>query len=60
VTFSIELGRETDGRWLAEVPGLAGVLCYGADRDKPSRASKPSLFGSSPSASNIARLPPSF
>ena len=34
MTFSIELEREEDGRWLAEVPTLAGVMCYGADRDE--------------------------
>ena len=34
VTFSIELDREDDGRWLAEVPALAGVMCYGANRDE--------------------------
>jgi predicted RNase H-like HicB family nuclease len=34
VTFTIELDREADGRWLAEVPALAGVLCYGNDRDE--------------------------
>lgn len=34
MTFSIELEREDDGRWLAEVPSLAGVMCYGADRDE--------------------------
>ena len=34
VTFSIELEREDDGRWLAEVPTLAGVMCYGANRDE--------------------------
>ena len=34
VTFSIELEREDDGRWMAEVPMLAGVMCYGADRDE--------------------------
>lgn len=34
VTFSIELEREDDGRWLAEVPLLAGVMCYGSDRDE--------------------------
>jgi predicted RNase H-like HicB family nuclease len=34
VTFSIELEREDDGRWLAEVPTLDGVMCYGADRDE--------------------------
>jgi predicted RNase H-like HicB family nuclease len=25
----IEIERETDGRWIAEVPVLAGVLVYG-------------------------------
>src|SRR5258708_553402 len=34
VVFSIEIEREDDGRWLAEVPGLSGVMCYGADRDE--------------------------
>ena len=27
--FSIECEREEDGRWLAEVPQLPGVLAYG-------------------------------
>ena len=34
VTFTIELEREEDGRWIAEVPDLPGVLCYGQDRDE--------------------------
>lgn len=34
MTLSIELDREADGRWIAEVPALAGVLCYGDDRDE--------------------------
>lgn len=34
VTFSVELERETDGRRLAEVPTLPGVLCYGRARDE--------------------------
>ena len=28
--FTLEVEREEDGRWLAEVPQLAGVLAYGA------------------------------
>jgi predicted RNase H-like HicB family nuclease len=28
-TFKIELDREDDGRWLAEVVELPGVLAYG-------------------------------
>jgi predicted RNase H-like HicB family nuclease len=27
--FSIEIERETDGRWIAEIPNLPGVLAYG-------------------------------
>lgn len=34
MTLTIELDREDDGRWLAEVPDLAGVLCYGTTRDE--------------------------
>jgi predicted RNase H-like HicB family nuclease len=29
VTFSVEYEREEDGRWLAEVLELPGVLAYG-------------------------------
>jgi predicted RNase H-like HicB family nuclease len=30
--LAIEVEREDDGRWLAEVPQLPGVLAYGATR----------------------------
>ena len=30
MNFTIEHEREDDGRWLAEVPALAGVLAYGS------------------------------
>jgi predicted RNase H-like HicB family nuclease len=29
-----EFDRETDGRWIAEIPALPGVLAYGASRDE--------------------------
>jgi predicted RNase H-like HicB family nuclease len=32
--LNIESEREEDGRWLAEVPELPGVLAYGASRDE--------------------------
>lgn len=32
--FTIEREREEDGRWLAEVPELPGVLAYGATADE--------------------------
>lgn len=31
--MTIELEQETDGRWLAEVLELPGVLCYADTRD---------------------------
>jgi len=34
VDFSIECEREEDGRWLADVPQLPGVLAYGATADE--------------------------
>ena len=34
MTFIVELEREEDGRWLAEVPALSGVMCYGHDHDE--------------------------
>jgi predicted RNase H-like HicB family nuclease len=34
VSFPIELDREEDGRWIADIPDLPGVLCYGTTRDE--------------------------
>jgi predicted RNase H-like HicB family nuclease len=34
VSMTIEVEQETDGRWLAEVPQLAGVLTYGQSREE--------------------------
>lgn len=34
MTFQIEIDREDDGRWIAEVGALVGVLAYGATRDE--------------------------
>ena len=33
MNFKIELEREEDGRWIAEVPDLPGVMTYGKNRD---------------------------
>ena len=32
--FIVELEREEDGRWIAEVPSLPGVMTYAATRDE--------------------------
>jgi len=34
MTFTVEYEREQDGRWLAEVLELPGVLAYGANSDE--------------------------
>lgn len=32
--YTLECEQEPDGRWLAEVPQLLGVLAYGRTRDE--------------------------
>lgn len=32
--LTIETEREVDGRWIADVPELPGVMAYGSTRDK--------------------------
>jgi predicted RNase H-like HicB family nuclease len=32
--LTVEVDREEDGRWIAEVPDLKGVLAYGKSRDE--------------------------
>ena len=32
--MQIEVEREEDGRWIAEVPDLPGVMVYGQTRDE--------------------------
>ena len=34
MNLTVETEREEDGRWIAEVPDLAGVLAYGKTRDE--------------------------
>ncbi len=34
MNLEIDLDREDDGRWIAEVPSLPGVLAYGATREE--------------------------
>jgi predicted RNase H-like HicB family nuclease len=36
-TFTLQHEREEDGRWIAEVPELSGVLAYGATADEAAR-----------------------
>jgi len=34
MSFAIEIDREKDGRWIAEIPDLPGVMVYGESRDE--------------------------
>ena len=34
VMFRVEIEREADGRWLAEVMELPGVMAYGSTQDE--------------------------
>ena len=33
MNFTIECGREDDGRWIAEIAVLSGVMAYGNSAD---------------------------
>jgi predicted RNase H-like HicB family nuclease len=32
--FHIEFDREEDGRWIADIPELPGVMAYGANQEE--------------------------
>lgn len=36
----IEFEQETDGRWIAEIPKLPGVMAYGSTRSEAAQAAK--------------------
>ena len=40
MSLPIEIEQEDDGRWLAEVPDLHGVLAYGATPDEAVAAAR--------------------
>jgi predicted RNase H-like HicB family nuclease len=35
--YAVEVEQEVDGRWIAEVPELPGVMAYGQTRDEAVR-----------------------
>lgn len=42
--FSVEIERETDGRWIGEVPDLPGVMVYATSRDEAVAKAKALAF----------------
>jgi predicted RNase H-like HicB family nuclease len=42
--FTIEIERETDGRWICEVTDLPGVLAYGGSREEAVTKAKALAF----------------
>lgn len=40
MNLAIELEQETDGRWIAEIDELDGVLVYGETRDEAIKKAK--------------------
>lgn len=42
--FTVDVERENDGRWLCEMPELAGVLVYGATRNEAISRAKALAF----------------
>ncbi len=42
--LTIQLEQETDGRWIAEVPKLPGVLAYGDTEEKAAQLARALAF----------------
>jgi len=38
--FRIEIDQEADGRWIAEIPKLPGVIAYGNSKQEAVRAGR--------------------
>jgi predicted RNase H-like HicB family nuclease len=44
MTLTIELEQEVDGRWIAEVPELPGVLVYSDTQEKAAQLARALAF----------------
>jgi predicted RNase H-like HicB family nuclease len=44
MNFNIEFEQEDDGRWIAEIPELPGVMAYGATRVQAGEKAKALAF----------------
>jgi len=42
--FTVDVERESDGRWIGEVPELPGVLAYGASKEEAVARAKALAF----------------
>jgi predicted RNase H-like HicB family nuclease len=42
--FTVDLERESDGRWIGEVPELSGVMVYGDTREEAVAKAKALAF----------------
>lgn len=42
--FTVDIERESDGRWIGEVPELSGVMVYGATREEAVSKAKALAF----------------
>ncbi len=42
--FTVDVERETDGRWIGEVPELPGVMVYATSRDEAVAKAKALAF----------------
>ncbi|MBK7582661.1 MAG: type II toxin-antitoxin system HicB family antitoxin [Myxococcales bacterium] len=40
MTLTVELEQEADGRWLAEIPELPGVMVYAESRSKATQLAR--------------------
>jgi predicted RNase H-like HicB family nuclease len=56
-SLAIEYHREEDGRWLADIPVLAGVTAYGRTRKQATVEVQALALAESPTDWSMARSP---
>ena len=61
VQFNIETERETDGRWIAEIPEIPGAMAYGRTQNQAkARAYALALRSIADDVEKSKRVPPSI
>lgn len=60
MNLRIELEQEQDGRWIAEVVELPGVMAYGSTAHEALARVQALAPGSSPTVSSMARPDPTW
>jgi predicted RNase H-like HicB family nuclease len=59
--FTFEIERETDGRWIAEIPAIPGAMAYGvSQKEAMARAYALALYAIADDVEKLKEIPDSI